>query len=207
MSEGEGVVQKRIETLEEEARESELLELGSIREIVSIKEELALFSDDNLASYYHVIASLYFLHRRKPVHESNLGYALEKKQEREDANLLWRMNRSRAEYQAYESAIDSLQTLDEKLATGFNDIMLDRFPLLYEGSDFEAYRVKHPVSWSIGFKFKEPDEYGVVEVFVDDRSYTSFYRSNDEFTEKEPLRTVFGTTVTFSDRFEKTDEV
>lgn len=202
LSEGDIAVERRIETLEEEARQEDLIEGPSMRETVSVKEEFSMWSDDSLLSRYLVISSLYFLYGRKPVPDSNLSWALEKAQERADANLLWRIKRAKAEYEAFESTICQIGNTNEELASKVDDIIFKHSPILYEGSDFIVYQVPHPSSLTraTGFAFAGPTEFSVVEEFAGGTLLTTFYRSDPSFENLEELRNQVGTTITFADR-------
>lgn len=200
LSEGDAAVKKRIGTLEEEAQQDGLLDGLSMREIVTAKEEFAVWSNENLVSSYLIVATLYHLLRGKPVSDTNLDFAVEKTRERNDANLLWRLKKAKAEYEAFESVLRQLQETDKEVADKASAILSKQRPILYNGSDFRVYDVPHPASWSVGFVFDGPADSGIIEVFVDQKTYTSFYRSDSNFSEKRPMEIAFGTTVTFADR-------
>lgn len=201
LGEGKQAIEKRIETLEEEARLSDLLDSPGVREITSLKEEFSFTLEEELVVQYQIISTLYFLHRRSLVPEGNLNWALEKKQERRDANLRWRLKRADAEFSAFEATINRLTSQDPELGEKVNDHFLRTHPLLYQGSDFKAYFVDYLPASRHGFALENPNQHGVVEVFVgDDKTYTSIYRSDQSFENTELLQDRHDTTITYLDR-------
>ena len=206
LGEGEQTIGRRIETLEDEARSNDLLDSPSVREITSLKEEFGYLLDDELVAQYQLISTLYFIHRRSPVPESNLSWALEKKRERQDANLRWRLKKADAEYSAFEATIRRIAREDPDLGKKIGDHIHKTFPVLYEGSDFKALFVDYLPASRQGFAFEHPAQHGVVEVFVDDdKIFTSIYRSNSSFEDTERLEDRHDTPITYPDRTNEKD--
>ncbi len=204
LSEGDLAVEKRIETLEAEASQDNLIDRPSVRDFISAKEEFSLCSNDSLVSDYHIIASLHYLYIRKPVPEKKLNWALEKTQERDDANLFWRLKRAKAEYEAFTSMLDQLWEADDELAGKVRDVFSRHLETQYKGSDFKVFKLPHSLSLTqaTGFAFDTPAECGVIEDFSGDVVITTFYRSDSNFESKEPLRNNSDTTITFANRMD-----
>lgn len=201
LGEGNQVIEKRIETLEEEARSSNLLDSPTVNEITSLKEEFSYTSDEDVMVQYKLISSLYYLHKRSRVPERKLNLALEKKKEREDANLRWRLKRADAEFSAFKATINRLTFEDPDLGEKVSDHLLKAQPMLYHGSDFKAYFVDYLPASRHGFALENPSEHGVVEVFAgDDKIYKSIFRSDESFENTKVLADRFDTSVTYPDR-------